>query len=69
MILAPRRGACAVCGAKHRGDEPHEIKSLYYQNRFYREHGRFATRDDAAAPLSGAAREQYGGADGWMDAD
>lgn len=46
-VIAPGPGRCRICAAKHRPGTPHEVKSLYYQVRFYLEHKRFPTAEDA----------------------
>ncbi len=46
-ITAPVDGTCPVCAVAHDAQEPHDISSLYYQNRFYKAHRRFPTWADA----------------------
>ena len=46
-IIAPVPGTCRVCAARHTADKPHDLSSLYYKNRFWKEHHRFPTREDA----------------------
>jgi hypothetical protein len=48
-LLPPAPGNCQVCAAYHHPDEPHNLRSLYYQIKFQQEHGRPPTWDDALA--------------------
>ena len=38
---------CQECATEHNHDEPHNQRSLYYQNRFYATHGRWPTWTDS----------------------
>lgn len=51
VVSPPTDGTCPVCAVKHRADEPHCKSSIYYQMRFFRAYGRFATTKDAASDL------------------
>lgn len=46
-VIPPTPGACKLCAARHRPEEPHDRDSLYYQNYFYMRYRRFPTWDDA----------------------
>ena len=46
-LLPPAPGKCVVCAVAHSPEEPHNRQSLYYQLRFFQEHGRIPTWDDA----------------------
>lgn len=46
-ITAPLPGACAMCATFHGKDEPHDLGSLYYQNKFHRIYRRLPTWADA----------------------
>jgi hypothetical protein len=48
-LLPPALGKCPMCSVDHDPDAPHNKQSLYYQFRFYQEHERFPTWDDAMA--------------------
>ena len=48
-LLPPRPDVCQVCAHKHPPEYPHNARSLYYQTKFYMEHGRAATWADAMA--------------------
>lgn len=46
-LLPCAPGTCARCGVEHEPAQPHNAQSLYYQYRFYGEHGRWPTWADA----------------------
>ena len=46
-ITAPGPGKCPYCAGTHKKGEPHDRDSLYYQNRFFKDNGRFPTWEDA----------------------
>lgn len=46
-VLPPRPGVCRTCAARHRPEEPHDHRSLYYMVRFYQVNKRFPTPEDA----------------------
>jgi len=48
-LLPPAGDVCQVCAVDHPWDQPHNQESLYYQYRFYAEHGRWPTWSDAMA--------------------
>lgn len=48
-IMPPLPGRCIACGVTHDPREPHNAQSMYYQYRFYGEHGRWPTWADAVA--------------------
>ena len=52
VILPPRPGACPICAARHKENQPHNPESLYYQVRFRQKHRRFPTWADAMAHCS-----------------
>lgn len=43
---------CQECAVKHDPEMPHDQTSLYYQYKFYSQHGRWPTWDDALAHCS-----------------
>lgn len=49
MVGKPPWGKCPVCATEHEPELPHNLQSLAYQYRFYDEHGRWPTWDDAMA--------------------
>ena len=59
MILPPKPGVCRECAVDHRPDQPHNRDSLYYQMRFWQEHGRFPTWKDAAAHCSDEMKRAF----------
>lgn len=40
-------GTCPMCAVKHDPAQPHNLQSLTYQYKFYDEHGRWPTWEDA----------------------
>lgn len=49
QIMPARAGTCAVCGVKHEPYMPHNAQSMFYQYRFFGQHGRWPTWSDAIA--------------------
>jgi len=47
MIGKVPPGTCPVCAVEHEPEYPHNRDSLYYQYKFYDEHGRWPTWKDA----------------------
>lgn len=49
MVLLDRvpEGVCPACATDHEPELPHNLQSLTYQYKFYDEHGRWPTWDDA----------------------
>ena len=58
-VIPPRPGACRICAARHRPEEPHDRDSLYYQNYFYMRHRRFPTWDDAMNHCSESVKADF----------
>lgn len=48
-LLPCKPGVCQECATDHDPAMPHNQQSLYYQYRFYGQHGRWPTWDDALA--------------------
>ena len=48
-LLAAKPGTCPECATKHKPELPHNQQSLFYQYRFYGEHGRWPKWEDALA--------------------
>ena len=47
ILLPAKPGTCAECAVNHSANFPHNRDSLYYQYRFYDQHGRWPTWADA----------------------
>lgn len=58
-ITAPTPGSCPVCATVHGKNEPHDLNSLYYQNRFFKSHKRFPTWADALQGCSPEVRNKW----------
>ncbi len=57
-VRAPLPGTCPECAVKHDERDPHDLESLYYQYRFYKQNGRLPTWADAmrhCSPITQAA--------------
>lgn len=52
QLLRTLEGRCPECGVKHDPTYPHNNTSLYYQFKFYQDHGRWPTWADAMAHCS-----------------
>lgn len=61
-LLPPRPGTCPTCARAHAPNLPHDQQSLYYQHRFFAEHGYWPTWEDAAAHCDERTRTL------WMEA-
>lgn len=46
-ILPAKEGTCEWCATEHVPEFPHNASSLFYQYRFYNEHGRWPNWKDA----------------------
>ncbi|WP_417625147.1 hypothetical protein [Paremcibacter congregatus] len=49
QLLPAKEGTCPACAVDHKPESPHNQQSLYYQQRFYFERGRWPTWADAVA--------------------
>lgn len=58
-VVAPGPGRCPYCATIHKKGEPHDRDSLYYQNRFFRDNGRFPTWEDAMRHCDDATKEAW----------
>ncbi len=58
-LLPPKEGTCPICATKHDPTLPHNQLSLYYQYRFYDEHGRWATWKDAMEHCTDEVKELW----------
>jgi len=56
-LLGPPLGTCPECAVKHDPEIPHNKGSLFYQYKFYNEHGRWPTWEDAMAHCSEEMKE------------
>lgn len=59
MVFAPvPPGACPLCAVEHPPEEPHWL-TIYYIYRFFWDHGRVPTWDDAMAHCSLEVQEAW----------
>jgi hypothetical protein len=47
MMLPAKEGTCEWCAVDHLPEQPHNAQSMFYQYRFYNEHGRWPNWLDA----------------------
>ena len=61
VILVGRtpEGACPMCATEHEPGLPHNLQSLAYQYKFYDEHGRWPTWEDAMAHCEPQVQEHW----------
>ena len=50
-------GTCPECAVKHGPEMPHNQQSLFWQYKFYNDHGRWPTWEDAMAHCSDEMKE------------
>jgi len=58
-LLPCKYGVCKECAVDHLPTEPHDNQSLYYQYKFYGEHGRWPTWKDAIAHCDGPTQVMW----------
>ena len=46
-LMPAKPGTCPECAVEHAPELPHDAQSLFYQYKFYNEHGRWPTWKDA----------------------
>jgi len=63
VFLPVPPGVCPECAVEHPPEEPHWM-SFYYIYRFFDQHGRVPTREDAMEHCGPEVREASGGR-GW----
>jgi len=51
-LLPAAPGTCPKCAVKHEPEQPHNQQSLYWQYRFYHEHGRWPKWSNAMSHCS-----------------
>lgn len=49
MLVSAAAGTCPECAVTHEAELPHNKDSLFYRYKFYQEHGRWPTFEDASA--------------------
>ncbi len=52
MMLPAKAGTCEWCAVEHQAQLPHDATSMFYQYRFYNEHGRWPDWRDAMSHCS-----------------
>lgn len=59
MLKNPAPGLCPMCARKHDEDWPHDRDKLYYQYKFYDEHGHWPSWADAMAHCSDEVKDYW----------
>lgn len=59
MIACQPDNTCPECGRDHEPEMPHDNQSLIYQYRFYDQHGRWPTWNDAMAHCDEIVRRKW----------
>lgn len=52
-------GTCPECAVKHDQEQPHNRDSLAYQYKFYDQHGRWPTWEDAMAHCTDEVKDYW----------
>ncbi len=58
-LLPPAPNVCQQCAVDHDARMPHNQQSLYWNYRFYSQHGRWPTWEDALAHCSPEMQRQW----------
>lgn len=58
-MLPAKEGTCQECGVKHEEWQAHNKESLFYQYKFYDQHGRWPTWKDAISHCSEEVRQAW----------
>ena len=59
-MFPAKPGTCPECAVKHDPEAPHNQQSLFYQYKFFNEHGRWPTWEDAMAHCSDGMKVIWG---------
>ncbi|WP_339063601.1 hypothetical protein [Tepidibacillus marianensis] len=58
-MLPAREGTCPECAVTHEEYLPHNQESLFYQYKFYNEHGRWPTWEDAMSHCNDEVKAKW----------
>lgn len=58
-IMPAPEGVCPECAVKHDQSIPHDQQSMFYQYKFYNEHGRWPTWEDAMAHCTDEMKQAW----------
>lgn len=58
-MLPAAPGRCPECATAHPPEQPHNYRSFFYRYRFYQEHGRWPTWNDAMTHCSPGIQRQW----------
>jgi len=60
MFMMPaKKGTCEECAVNHRKDQPHDKQSMFYQYKFFNEHGRWPGWADAMAHCDDEVKQMW----------
>lgn len=58
-LMPPPKGTCPECAVAHSVEQPHDKQSIFYQYKFYNEHGRSPTWKDAMEHCTKEIKEYW----------
>ena len=58
-LMPPPEDTCPECAVNHEPELPHNQQSMFYQYKFYNEHGRWPSWEDAMAHCSDDMKELW----------
>jgi hypothetical protein len=58
-LLPCKPGVCQECAVDHAPEMPHNQQSMYYQYKFYNDHGRWPIWSDAMAHCAEDVKEKW----------
>ena len=58
-LLPAKPGTCEWCAVDHQPEMPHDASSLFYQYRFFNEHGRWPNWQDAMKHCSDEMQKSW----------
>lgn len=58
-MLPAKKGTCSECAVEHPATQPHDKQSIFYQYKFYNEHGRWPTWKDAMSHCTEDVKELW----------
>lgn len=59
MMMPAKEGTCEWCAVEHLPEMPHNAQSMFYQYRFYNEHGRWPNWKDAMSHCDDKMRSTW----------
>ena len=59
MMLPAKEGTCQECATEHEPETAHNAQSMFYQYKFYNDHGRWPNWKDAMAHCSATMKAMW----------